>query len=38
MKAYLLYEAGGTDKLVLGETRKPTLKSVEVLIVVLLEK
>lgn len=32
MKAYLLYEAGGTDKLVLGETRTPTLKSGEVLI------
>jgi len=32
MKAYLLYEAGGTDKLVLGETEKPTLKSGEVLI------
>jgi len=32
MKAYLLYEAGGADKLVLGETQKPTLKSGEVLI------
>jgi NADPH:quinone reductase-like Zn-dependent oxidoreductase len=32
MKAYLLYEAGGIDKLVLGETSKPTLKSGEVLI------
>lgn len=32
MKAYLLYEAGGTDKLVLGEAQKPTLKSGEVLI------
>ena len=32
MKAYLLYETGGTDKLVLGETKKPTLKSGEVLI------
>jgi NADPH:quinone reductase-like Zn-dependent oxidoreductase len=32
MKAYLLYEAGGTDKLVLGETLKPTVKSGEVLI------
>lgn len=32
MKAYLLYEAGGTDKLVLGETQRPTLKSGEVLI------
>jgi len=32
MKAYLLYEAGGTDKLVLGETSKPALKIGEVLI------
>jgi NADPH:quinone reductase-like Zn-dependent oxidoreductase len=32
MKAYLLYEAGGTDKLVLEETLRPTLKSGEVLI------
>lgn len=32
MKAYLLYEAGGADKLILGETQKPTLKSGEVLI------
>jgi NADPH:quinone reductase-like Zn-dependent oxidoreductase len=32
MKAYLLYEAGGPDKLVLGETERPTLKSGEVLI------
>lgn len=32
MKAYLLYEAGGTDKLVLGEAPKPTLKNGEVLI------
>ncbi|KMQ60109.1 hypothetical protein ACM46_17865 [Chryseobacterium angstadtii] len=32
MKAYLLYEAGGTDQLVLGETQKPALKSGEVLI------
>lgn len=32
MKAYLLYEAGGPDKLVLGETGKPALKSGEVLI------
>ena len=32
MKAYLLDEAGGPDKLVLGETEKPTLKSGEVLI------
>jgi NADPH:quinone reductase-like Zn-dependent oxidoreductase len=32
MKAYLLYEAGGTDKLVLGETQRPALKTGEVLI------
>ncbi|BAP31939.1 similar to alcohol dehydrogenase [Chryseobacterium sp. StRB126] len=32
MKAYLLYEAGGTDKLVLDEAQRPTLKSGEVLI------
>jgi len=32
MKAYLLYEAGGPDKLVLGEAQKPTLKTGEVLI------
>ncbi|NIF06330.1 NADP-dependent oxidoreductase [Chryseobacterium sp. Tr-659] len=32
MKAYLLYEAGGADKLVLGEVEKPVLKSGEVLI------
>lgn len=32
MKAYLLYEAGGADKLVLGESQRPTLKSGEVLI------
>lgn len=32
MKAYLLHEAGGTDKLVLGEAQRPTLKSGEVLI------
>ncbi|WP_316804899.1 NADP-dependent oxidoreductase [Pedobacter nototheniae] len=32
MKAYLLYEAGGADRLVLGEVQKPTLKSGEVLI------
>lgn len=32
MKAYLLYEAGGPDQLVLGETPRPTLKSGEVLI------
>jgi NADPH:quinone reductase-like Zn-dependent oxidoreductase len=32
MKAYLLYEAGGTDKLVLGEVPKPTLKNGEVLV------
>lgn len=32
MKAYLLYEAGGTDKLILGEAEKPTLKEGEVLI------
>ncbi|RQO32331.1 oxidoreductase [Taibaiella sp. KBW10] len=32
MKAYLLYEAGGTDKLILGEAERPTLKSGEVLI------
>ena len=32
MKAYLLYEAGGTDKLVLSETQRPALKSGEVLI------
>ncbi|GAB4050114.1 NADP-dependent oxidoreductase [Spirosoma litoris] len=32
MKAYLLYEAGEVDKLVLGETQRPTLKSGEVLV------
>ena len=32
MKAYLLYEAGGPDKLVLSEAQKPTLKGGEVLI------
>lgn len=32
MKAYLLYEAGGPDKLILGEAPKPTLKKGEVLI------
>ncbi len=32
MKAYLLYEAGGPDKLILGETPRPTLNSGEVLI------
>ncbi|KFF21988.1 alcohol dehydrogenase catalytic domain-containing protein [Chryseobacterium sp. JM1] len=32
MKAYLLYEAGGTDKLILGETEKPILQDGEVLI------
>jgi len=32
MKAYLLYEAGGADKLVPGETERPALKSGEVLI------
>ena len=32
MKAYLLYEAGGPDKLVLGDTQKPTLKNGEVLV------
>lgn len=32
MKAYLLYEAGGADKLVPGEVPKPALKSGEVLI------
>lgn len=32
MKAYLLYEAGGADKLVLGEASRPILKSGEVLI------
>lgn len=32
MKAYLLYETGGSDKLILGEAKKPTLKSGEVLI------
>lgn len=32
MKAYLLYEAGAPDKLVLGEAQRPTLKSGEVLI------
>lgn len=32
MKAYLLYEAGGPDKLVLGEAPKPTLEEGEVLI------
>jgi len=32
MKAYLLYEAGGPDKLTLGEVHKPALKNDEVLI------
>ncbi|MEJ0031613.1 MAG: NADP-dependent oxidoreductase [Bacteroidota bacterium] len=32
MKAFLLYEAGEPDKLILGETAKPTLKRGEVLI------
>ncbi|PBQ33912.1 oxidoreductase [Sphingobacteriaceae bacterium] len=32
MKAFLLYEAGGADKLVLGEAQRPTLKSGEVLV------
>lgn len=32
MKAYLLYEAGAPDKLVLGEAPKPVLKKGEVLI------
>lgn len=32
MKSYLLYEAGGTDKLILSETAKPVLKSGEVLV------
>lgn len=32
MKAYLLYEAGGADKLMLGEAPKPALKSGEVLV------
>lgn len=32
MKAYLLYEAGGPNKLVLGETQRPALQSGEVLI------
>ena len=32
MKAYLLYEAGGPEKLVLGETQRPALESGEVLI------
>lgn len=32
MKAYLLYETGGIDKLIFGETRRPALKSGEVLI------
>jgi len=32
MKAYLLYEAGGPDKLVLDEIQQPALKSGEVLI------
>lgn len=32
MKAFLLYETGGPDKLVLGEAQKPTLKSGEVLV------
>lgn len=32
MKAYLLYEAGEADKLILGEAQRPTLKSGEVLI------
>src|SRR4051794_40047232 len=34
MKAYLLYEAGGVDKLVLGQTERPTLQSGEVLVMV----
>ena len=32
MKAYLLYEAGGPDQLVHGDTERPTLKSGEVLV------
>lgn len=32
MKAYLLYEAGGVEKLVLGEAKKPTLQKGEVLV------
>lgn len=32
MKAHLLYEAGGSDKLMLGETPKPVLKNGEVLV------
>jgi len=32
MKAYLLYEAGGPDNLLLGEAQKPTLKNGEVLV------
>lgn len=32
MKAYLLYEAGGPNQLILGETKRPALKSGEVLI------
>ncbi|MFP3599208.1 NADP-dependent oxidoreductase [Chryseobacterium sp. SIMBA_029] len=32
MKAYLLYEAGGTDKLTLGEVPVPALKNGEVLV------
>jgi NADPH:quinone reductase-like Zn-dependent oxidoreductase len=32
MKAYLLYEAGGPENLILSETEKPTLKSGEVLV------
>lgn len=32
MKAYLLYEAGGADQLVLGEAQRPALKNGEVLI------
>ncbi len=32
MKAYLLYEAGGADKLILGEAPKPVLKRGEVLV------
>lgn len=32
MKAYLLYQAGEPDKLILGETPKPVLKNEEVLI------
>jgi NADPH:quinone reductase-like Zn-dependent oxidoreductase len=32
MKAYLLYEAGGADKLILGETPRPALKRGEVLV------